>query len=485
MDIVTILGSCRQTPIKKYFKTTNILDELNYPHYTKEILQQIRYLKYKNIPEELTKFCFRSGLLTHCKMGISETKYNSLKNEYDNTTFFLVEIASRLTYKWNDLYLHHIATDQDGFMDKENIILSELTDAEIEEDLIQIRNELYPKPFMVISHFATYDSGKRYGLIQLLKNLCEKLNIPFFNQSELLTKYGSGILIKEPVLAHYTIQGNEYAGLEMYNRITQIKKDAMKSTIHQVYYTSENRCEKYHSQGFGDYIRGTMHLYQVIKQRNMDILLKVNFSNHILSNFLVCDNHLSIKECEEEVKYIFQNPPGNILENKYVFTNNFLLSTNIDPGCKAFIIKHCLTPRIEFMNQFSLTKQRLNIEDYTYSIIHVRTEDYEQFNQSKLEKILKIISSIYQKHPTKLLLITNNDIYLEYINVDFIQHTQLKKAHLGKFPIQLEDAQDTMIEFMIASKSQKIYQLSVYEWGSGFSDIIHQIYNVPIEHYRI
>jgi hypothetical protein len=213
--------------------------------------------------------------------------------------------------------------------------------------------------------------------------------------------------------------------------------------------------------------------------------LKVNFSNHILSHFLVCDNHLSIEECEQDVKYIFQNPPGNILEHKYVFTNNFLCSPHIDKDCKAFIIKHCLTPRIDFMNKISLSKQRLNIEDNTYSIIHVRTDDYEQFNQSRLENILKIISSIYQKHSTKLLLITNNDIYLDHIRVPFIQHTQLKKAHLGKFPIQLEDAQDTMIEFMIASKSQKIYQLSVYEWGSGFSDIIHQIYNVPIEHYRI
>jgi hypothetical protein len=228
-----------------------------------------------------------------------------------------------------------------------------------------------------------------------------------------------------------------------------------------------------------------MHLYQLIKQKNIDVSLKVNFSNHILSHFLVCDNHLSIEECEEEVKYIFQNQPVNVLKNKYVFTNNFLLSTNIDPECKAFMIKHCLTPRMEFMNKISLTKQRLDIEDHLYSIIHIRTDDYEQFNPLRLENILNIISSIYQKHPTKLLLITNNDIYLDHIRVPFIQHTQLKKAHLGKFPIQLEDAQDTMIEFMIASKSQKIYQLSVYEWGSGFSDIIHQIYNVPIEHYRI
>ena len=35
MEYITIFGSCRQTPIKNYLQVSNILDELNYPHYTK------------------------------------------------------------------------------------------------------------------------------------------------------------------------------------------------------------------------------------------------------------------------------------------------------------------------------------------------------------------------------------------------------------------------------------------------------------------
>jgi len=228
MDYITILGSCRQTSIAQYCKVTGILENLNYPHYTKEILQQIRYLKYKHIPAELCKFCFRSGLLSKCEKQLTDNAYNILKGQFDNTTFFLVEIASRISYKWKDLYLHHIAENEEyNFYDKNNIVKSELTDAEIEDDIIEIRNELYPKPFIIISHFATYDYGKRFELITLLKNICQKLQIPFINQSDIVKQYGIDIISNEPVLAHYTDRGNAYVGKVLLNKINEVKAERL------------------------------------------------------------------------------------------------------------------------------------------------------------------------------------------------------------------------------------------------------------------
>jgi hypothetical protein len=184
MDYITILGSDRQEPIKEYFSVSNIQDNLNYTHCTKEILQEIRYLKYKNIPNEFTKYCFRNGILSNCEKEISDSDYNDLKEEFYKTTFFLIEIASRISYKWNNTYINYLAKEEKyGFYDINNIIREELTDEEIEDDIIQIKNELYPKPFIIVSHFSTYETGKRYELIQLLKKICEKLSIPFFFKS--------------------------------------------------------------------------------------------------------------------------------------------------------------------------------------------------------------------------------------------------------------------------------------------------------------
>jgi len=488
MDYITILGSCRQIPVKNYFNTSKILNELNYPHCTKEILQQIRYLKYKNIEQELTKYCFCSKLLNNCESEITDDEYNILKEEFDKTSFFLVEISSKISYKWNNLYLHHIATeDRYCFYDKNNIIKSDLTDDEIENDIIQIRNEVYPKPLIIISYFSTYESGETFELIQLLKNICEKLNIPFLNQIDIVKEYGSNILINESVLAHYTNDGLNYVGKILFDKINQVKENnSIQKYIYQVYYTSEERTKKYSFQGFGDYIRGTIYLYQLLK--NINIILKVNFSNHILSNLFICDNHLTIKECEEETKYILYNLENgeNCLDYKYIFTNKLLLSNHIEDDCKEFIIKNCLTPRINFINKISLIKKNLNLNDYNYSIIHIRTYDNEIFDQNRLNNILNLISLIYSKNNNeKMLLISNNEIYLSYIDFSFIQHTNLKKAHVGLYKNTLEECQDTMIEFMLMTTSKKIYQLSVYDWGSGFSDTINKIYDVPIEQFKI
>ena len=134
-------------------------------------------------------------------------------------------LVCRIKYKWNNLYLHHISKEEKyNFFDKDNIIVEDLTDEEIENEIIQIRNELYPKPFIIISHFATYEKGKRYELIQLLKNICTKYNIPFLNQSDIVKEFGINILENEELLSHYTSEGAKIVGDILFNKINQIKE---------------------------------------------------------------------------------------------------------------------------------------------------------------------------------------------------------------------------------------------------------------------
>jgi hypothetical protein len=479
MNYITILGSCRQTPIKEYFNTSSILDNLNYPHYSKEILQQIRYLKYKNIPNSDTKYCFRNGLLSKCISEITDNEYSKLNKDFNSTTVFLVEIASRISYRWNNLYLHHIAEEDNFcFPFKNEIIKQDLTDEEIEDDIVQIRNELYPKPFIIISHFATYESGKRYELIKLLNDICNKYNIPFINQSDIIKIYNNDIILNEPVLAHYTQDGLKKVGKYLYDKINEVKQEEAKpkKTLYQVYYTSPERVKKYTFHGFGDYIRGTMHLYQLYGN---NINLKVNFSNHHLSNIFVCDNHLSIDECET-TKYIF-GTGENFLNYERIFTNNLLISNDISKDCKEFIIKNCLTPRISFEKRINEIKHLIEIKDNNYSVIHIRLNDNEKYNQNRLNNIMNIILNIRKNNPNEIfLLIASDDIYLNKINFPFIKKTNLNRGHIGLNTTSLSECEDTMIEFMLMKTSTKIFQVSVYSWGSGFSDTINKIYDVPV-----
>jgi hypothetical protein len=266
------------------------------------------------------------------------------------------------------------------------------------------------------------------------------------------------------------------------NRVPVINdRPKEESVLYQTYYTSDIRINKYTCHGFGDYIRGTIYLHQLLE--NTNVTLKVNFSNHLLNQVFVCDNKLSIEECEN-AKYIFMDEPDNPLDYKIVFTNKSLLTENISDNCKKFIIKNCLTPTIQFSNRLETFKNILGLRDI-YSVIHVRLEDNAVLDQAKLSNIIDIIYQIYSEDKNKLLLLASDESYLNEINLPFLMKTNLKRGHVGLNTISLEETQDSMLEFMLMTKSKQIYQLSVYSWGSGFSDIVHKIYNVPIKKYSI
>ena len=44
-----------------------------------------------------------------------------------------------------------------------------------------------------------------------------------------------------------------------------------------------------------------------------------------------------------------------------------------------------------------------------------------------------------------------------------------------------DNIKDTLLEFFIATQSQKIKTYTTYDWISGFVNIIHQLYNIPIQ----
>lgn len=110
------------------------------------------------------------------------------------------------------MYVHHIATEE-----KYNVpIINEIKietqlKEEIEEDILKIKNELN-KPFIIVSHLVTKNSGERYNLSCWLEEICLKYNIPFINPTKELIKKSvnlEDIFVKEEVLNHYNEKGHD------------------------------------------------------------------------------------------------------------------------------------------------------------------------------------------------------------------------------------------------------------------------------------
>lgn len=207
---LTILGSCRQQSLFDQYPCTAIRDTLTYPHYTKEVIQAIEFCKgVSTIPPELTQFLFRTGILDRKTLDPE-----SFRSEFESTDLFVVEIASRISYEYAGFYAHHILTEpQYGFKHIKDIAQRDLTDEEIEQDLVRIKQLVYPKKLMVVSHIYSRKIGKRYELVQLLSTLCAKHTIPFFDPVEQLGRCDeSQVYVKEDKLAHYSDIGHVMIG---------------------------------------------------------------------------------------------------------------------------------------------------------------------------------------------------------------------------------------------------------------------------------
>lgn len=472
MTIVTVYGSCRQHSIKN---TTCILEELTYPHYSSEILQAIRYCKYNNISPENTQHCFRTGLL--CKRSVN---YHNIKSAFDCTDIFIIEIASRKSYMWNNLFMHHIAIeDAYNFYDRKNVQVKRETDEEIEQNLIDIRKELHPKPFIVISHITTYNHGERYELTKLLEKLTDKMDIPFLNPTILLNKFPvESIMTIEPTNVHYNQNGHAIISSYYERLINDTINNMNKKTLYQVYYTSAERVSKHTTHGLGDYIRGCTYLYQICKENNVQ--LKIDFSQHALSNVVYCKTHKSLDEMNT-VRYFWdRNPPVNFNMDVNVFTNSFPIFPVTDE-CKKFIVDNCLCPRLNMQEKIKTLKKSLQLEQY--SVIHIRLGDTPVENNSVPAHFYNNIIVILQKLPTdkNYLLMSDSNVLIDKLCVEFpFKKTSLSRTHVGNYVGSNEQVCDTMCEFFLMTTCEKIIQLSAYSWGSGFSNIVHDLYHIPI-----
>lgn len=206
---VSVFGSCRQDSLYSLFSVDPIREALTYPHYPLEARQAIAFCKgTRDLDEASAAIAFRYSLL-HKRPVDRET----LRRAYAASDLVCIEIASRITYMYNDVACHHIVVDEKyGVPQRAEIVVRDATDAEIEADIVAIKNLLAPKPFWITSHFYSRDSGKRYDLVRLLEAICARHAIPFLDPVRYTATFTPSLIYEpEAVLSHYTPFGHDVA----------------------------------------------------------------------------------------------------------------------------------------------------------------------------------------------------------------------------------------------------------------------------------
>jgi hypothetical protein len=207
-----------------------------------------------------------------------------------------------------------------------------------------------------------------------------------------------------------------------------------------------------------------------------DLLQNVSFNKDILPTALDQPTFT-----QDMITVINHDPFVGTLNNgtKHIFTNLFPKG-DISDDCRNFIIKNMLTPRLNLKQSILNIKSKLCIEDSLYDVVHIRVGDSP--DTSKFDSIVSSVTLNRGHNDT--VFITDSNLLSSMLRVNNYNTTD-EKCHTGICNNSEHEINDTLVDMLLMATSRHIFQYSVYEWGSGFSNTIHDIYKIPITRYRI
>ncbi len=281
------------------------------------------------------------------------------------------------------------------------------------------------------------------------------------------------------------------------------------------------------AQGFGDFLRGSFCLYEICKILNLEF--DIDFSHHPIGyyfikniptdnenyeyeynpniewyddcNYVISEKAVISKKESFLIDFITHinklTPPNKTL---HIGFNSFPITNTYINEAKLFI-KSKILPSKEMSTYIYETLISLFDEDFkdiNYNIIHLRTGDMylvenKNINLKDLNIILREITDILKHCNTQqFILISDNTFVKNYIKT-FIQLPNVKIisnkiAHLGLNTNNTDNSnkisnsiKDTLLDFFLMANANKIFSLTPYFWGSGFSEWCSIIFDVPFE----
>lgn len=275
---------------------------------------------------------------------------------------------------------------------------------------------------------------------------------------------------------------------------------------------------KRYGMGLGDFIRGSLSCYQMCNIYK--IPLAIDFRNHTIGqylelnyNFRQCEaleivdlqdirkftvsclkHHLTIRQKNKDIKMLRR-------KDMYIYTNvwpRFPLAEREKEFAKSFLI-----PNAELQLAMNAA---LPIRE-EYEIVHIRSGDMfafdtqigETFDRStdQLLESLSVIQTIKESTHRKIIVMSDSLKLKKLLSSKYglvslntvPTHTALESKD-GDNEEQSNTVietgtRDTLVDFFVMSYAKHIHQFSVQHWGSGFSNSISWIYDVPLTTYKI
>jgi len=260
-----------------------------------------------------------------------------------------------------------------------------------------------------------------------------------------------------------------------------------------VIHTYQSRCNSVvQPPGFGDFLRGSVALFQLSRKYRFE--LRLDFTTHPLGAFLRQYDHIpnignekvheffNAKNCELE-------PCLATLSDAQVFfvMTHAVPTEPIDDECRNFILER-LRPLSGLDAFLETVLSNLGLD--RFCTVHLRLGDHTMAKDAQLpENIFRCLKEVVlPSWGDQVFLVSDNAAIKAVLKNDLgVKSIGINPVHLGQClsgKNAMQDVHGTITEFLLMAQSQRIYQYSVYPWGSGFSDICSQLFKIPLEKLR-
>jgi len=252
--------------------------------------------------------------------------------------------------------------------------------------------------------------------------------------------------------------------------------------------------------GLGDFLRGSLALYQM--SHRYSVRAEIDFSHHPIGKYLVPSHNVDMSKFEIIEACNIGNYTiadlRDLIARRYRFSylarnaNNICVYTNVFP-------KFPITEEIKQSMQRALIptpelQDLIPQYEQAYEVIHIRSGDLIAFgtcydytvNLDKDYLVASIIGSIKQivANSSCPVLIMSDSLELKTTLTELCGtvKTETTPAHVGN---DFNGVVDTLIDYFTLTKARKIHQFTTHFWGSGFSDSVSWIFDIPIQKYPL
>jgi hypothetical protein len=230
--------------------------------------------------------------------------------------------------------------------------------------------------------------------------------------------------------------------------------------------------------GLGDVIRGMISVYQIAKKLNYEFIIDIQL--HPISKYLIHNNHKYsqlILDNKDNIKFIYDvydyitNHESDVI---YFNSNNHMIE-EITDDCKEYI-KHILTPNDKMVKYINKMNRLIPYE--SYNILHYRLGD-EEIVKNEIVAHDEFLNNFKVNNEPNDILMSDSVNFKKLIKqISNIYMFDLDIGHIG---IEEDDIKimNTLYEFYVITKSQKIKSYSIYNWTSGFMTMTGLLYDIP------